>query len=49
MCTLLKHCTELQKPDANKKSGKAVLKAGRKPKQAVRDIEGAAKFRKIKL
>lgn len=49
MCTLLKHCTELQKPDANKKSGKAVLKAGRKPKQAVRDIAGAAKFTKIKL
>lgn len=49
MCTLLKHCTELQEPDANKKSGKAILKAGGKPKQAVRDIAGAAKFRKIKL
>ena len=49
MCTLLKHCTELQKPDANKKPGKAVRKAGRKPKQAVRDIAGAAKFTKIKL
>ena len=49
MCTLLKYCTELQKPDANKTSGKAVLKAGRKPKQSVRDMAGAAKFTKIKL
>lgn len=32
-----KPCSELQKPDANMKSGNALLEAGRKSQQAARD------------
>ena len=40
----LKFCTKVQKPGTNTKSGKAILKAGRKPIQAVRDIPEKQSF-----